>query len=41
MLALDQGLEFLVESGKVGMLRNGVKRGMIALVALVFPNVDF
>ena len=30
-----------VEGGELGMGSNGVKGSVVALVALVFPNVDF
>lgn len=40
-LALDELLESLVEGGEVGMARDRMQGGVIALVSLVFPDVDY
>lgn len=37
----DELFETLVEGGEVGMGGNRVKGGVVALVALVFPDVDY
>ena len=36
----DEFFELLVEGGEVGMGGDRVKRGMIPLIALIFPDVD-
>lgn len=36
----DEFFKMLVEGGEVGMGGNRVKGGVVALVALVFPDVD-
>lgn len=40
LLALDQALELAVKVAEFGVLRDIVQRGVVALVALVFPNVN-
>ena len=39
--ARDEGFERPVKGGKVGMRGNGVEGGVVALVALVLPDVDW
>jgi hypothetical protein len=36
-----EGLEFGIKSRKVGLLGDGVKGGVISVVALVLPNVNY
>jgi hypothetical protein len=40
-LAADQAAQLLVEVGELRVARDGVERGVEALVALVFPDVDY
>lgn len=40
-LALDQALQLPVECGKLGVAGNIVKGGMVTLVSLIFPDVDY
>lgn len=35
-----EGFEFAVEGGEVGVGGDGVEGGVVAVVALVFPDVD-
>ena len=37
----DEGFELGVEGGKVGMGGDRVEGGVVTLVALVFPDVDY
>lgn len=37
----DERFESLVEGGEVRMVGDGVEGGVVAAVALVFPDVDF
>ena len=37
----NEFFEVGIEGGKVGMGGNGMKRGMISMVALIFPNMDW
>ena len=37
----DKGFELLVKAGEVGMRGDAVERGVVAVVALVFPYVDY
>ena len=36
----DEGFEFAVEGGEVGVVLDGVEGGVVAVVSLVFPYVD-
>jgi len=38
--AVDEGFEFLVEGGEVGVVVDGVKGVVVAMIALVFPDMD-
>ena len=40
MFSRDEGFEMFVEGGEVWMRGDRVERGMVALVTLVFPDVD-
>ena len=35
-----QGFEFFVKGREVGVVLDGVERGVVALVALIFPYMD-
>jgi len=39
-LGEDKLLEMLVEFGELRMLGDGVQRLMVAVIFLIFPNVD-
>ena len=41
MFVADQGAQLLVEVGVLGVIGDGVQGGVVALVALVFPDVDW
>ena len=40
VLGCYEGFEFLVESGEVGVVGNGVEGVVVSVVSLVFPDVD-
>lgn len=40
LLLCDQGFEFFVKGRKVRVRGDAVERGVVAIVALIFPNVD-
>jgi hypothetical protein len=40
-LGIDEFLEVVVEFGEFGVMLNRVEGGVVAGVALVFPDVDF
>lgn len=40
VLVADERAQLLVELGVLGVVRDGVERGVVALVALVLPDVD-
>lgn len=41
LLALDQAFELAIEISELGVFRDVVKGGMVAFVALVFPDMDY
>ena len=41
VLGVDKGLEGFVERGEFGMRGDVVEGGVVAVVALVFPDVDW
>jgi hypothetical protein len=41
LFGVDEGFEMFVEGGEFGVIGDAVEGGMVAVVALVFPDVDY
>jgi hypothetical protein len=39
--AVNEGFEFLVEGGEIGVVVDGVEGIVVAVITLVFPDVDY